>query len=284
MAGMEMGGAAGRSTVASASTSTCNAADNGLKISGLDLNNTPYMIMSGTHGMDMNGADATAAAGLNTTKTNWHYTGPALAASLANELLADGNNGPDDIHMAVSGCAKSVTAAQSIAATQYVQSTSQAAARYANPFEAAAAGYVAASPTDYPIVYYVNPTIMAANATARRTLNPSDIDGLVYVTTPSGQEVLAAAMYVLPTSVSSAPMPYGALVQWHQRLSVCGTLIHADGTTFDISGFPTCTSGTSVRATPYVTMVWQVPVAGGPLAIQPPDVQIVEAAIMQGAS
>jgi hypothetical protein len=27
--------------------------------------------------------------------------------------------------------------------------------------------------------------------------------------------------------------------------------------------------------------VWQVPVAGGPLAIQPPDIQIVEAAIMQ---
>jgi hypothetical protein len=27
-------------------------------------------------------------------------------------------------------------------------------------------------------------------------------------------------------------------------------------------------------------MVWQVPVAGGPTAIQPPDIQIVEAAIM----
>ena len=27
-------------------------------------------------------------------------------------------------------------------------------------------------------------------------------------------------------------------------------------------------------------MVWQVPVAGGPLAIQPPDIQIVEAAVM----
>jgi hypothetical protein len=27
-------------------------------------------------------------------------------------------------------------------------------------------------------------------------------------------------------------------------------------------------------------MVWQVPVAGGPLAIQPPDIQIVEASVM----
>jgi hypothetical protein len=31
-----------------------------------------------------------------------------------------------------------------------------------------------------------------------------------------------------------------------------------------------------------VTMVWQLPVAGGPLAIQPPDIQIVEAAVMAG--
>jgi hypothetical protein len=30
--------------------------------------------------------------------------------------------------------------------------------------------------------------------------------------------------------------------------------------------------------------VWQVPVAGGPLAIQPPDIQIVEAAIMAEAA
>ncbi len=29
-----------------------------------------------------------------------------------------------------------------------------------------------------------------------------------------------------------------------------------------------------------MTMVWQMPVAGGPLAIQPPDIQIVEAAVM----
>ncbi len=42
------------------------------------MNNTPYMIMGGPGtGMNMNGADATAAAGLNTTKANWHYTGPA---------------------------------------------------------------------------------------------------------------------------------------------------------------------------------------------------------------
>ena len=98
--------------------------------SGLDVNNTPYMIMSGTQGMNMNGADASAAAGLNTTKANWSYTGPALPTALANQLLAQGKNGPDEIHMAVTGCAAAPTFSQQINATQYVQQTSQAVAKY----------------------------------------------------------------------------------------------------------------------------------------------------------
>ena len=86
----------------------------------------PYMIMSGTNGMDMNGADASAAAGFNTTKPDWHYTGPAIPQAEAQALLADGNNGPSDIHMAESGCAPSLTAAEDIGAEQYVQATSAA--------------------------------------------------------------------------------------------------------------------------------------------------------------
>ena len=105
----------------SATVSTCVPHQTGLKISGLDLANTPYMIMSGTNGMDMNGADASAAAGFNTTTPNWHYTGPAIAQAEASALLADGNNGPNDIHMAESGCAPSLTAADDIGAVQYVQ-------------------------------------------------------------------------------------------------------------------------------------------------------------------
>ena len=280
MSGMHMGGSSSGSLSTSTSTSTCTTHHRGLAISGLDLHNTPLMIMSGHLGMDMNGADATAAAGLNTTTSNWHYTGTPLPNAEAQELLADGNNGPDDIHMAQSGCARSITSDQQIGSTTYVQATSAAVAHLANPFEAVAAGYVAASPTDYPVVYYVNPAIVAANAAAKRTLDPDHIDGLVYAKTPSGQEVLAAAMYILPSTVHTAPLPYGALVQWHQRTTVCGSVAHADGTTFDISGFPPCASGSGPEATPYVSMVWQVPVAGGPLAIQPPDIQIVESAVM----
>jgi hypothetical protein len=284
MSGMTMAGsdAAGSTGSASASTPTCKAHQSGLALSGLDLHNTPYMIMGGTAitGMDMNGADASAAAGLNSTKTNWHYTGPAIPTALADKLLADGGNSPDDIHMAESGCARAVTASEEINVTQYVQSTSQAAGRFATPAAAVAAGYVAASPAGYPVVTYVNPAVEAANAAAKRTLDPRFIDGLVYVTTPSGQTLLAAAMYILPATVTTVPMPYGALVQWHQRTQLCGSLTLSPIGRFDVTGFSPCPAGTVRQSTPYTTMVWQVPVAGGPLAIQPPDIQIVEAAVM----
>jgi hypothetical protein len=237
--------------------------------------------MGGNNGMDMNGADASAAAGLNTTKPDWHYTGPALPQAEAEALLADGNNGPADIHMAESGCANPLTSGDVIGAQQYVQATSEAVSKYPTPSDALAAGYVPASPTNYPVVYYVNPTIAAANAAAKRTLDPQHVDGLVYATTPSGQEVLAGAFYLLPATESSVPMPYGALVQWHKRTQVCGSGTTTPSMPLQITGYPPCPAGSSIQPTPYLSMVWQVPVAGGPLATQPPDIQIVEAAIMQ---
>jgi hypothetical protein len=75
-------------------------------------------------------------------------------------------------------------------------------------------------------------------------------------------------------------MPYGALVQWHRRTEVCGTGSTSPTMPLDITGYPPCASGSVLQPTPYLSMVWQVPVAGGPLAIQPPDIQIVEAAVM----
>jgi hypothetical protein len=90
-------------------------------------------------------------------------------------------------------------------------------------------------------------------------------------------------MYVLPATVPKAPMPFGALVQWHQRTAVCGPRT-GSATTLDITGTPPCGAASVQRSTPYLTMVWQVPVAGGPTAIQPPDIQIVEAAVMASAA
>ncbi len=284
MSGMVMNGSGGDRSgtgTQSAGTSTCVPHPNGLKISGLDLANSPSMAMGGNNYMNGNGADASAAAGFNTTTPNWHYTGPAIPQAEANALLAAGRNAPSDIHMAESGCAPSLTAAENIGAAQYVQATSSAVTPFAQPSAAVAAGFVAASPTDYPVVTYVSPTVVAANAAAKRTLDPRSVDGLVYARTPSGTDVLVAAMYILPSTVTTVPMPYGALVQWHRRTQVCGPDTPSPAMPFDITGFPPCPIGSTVQPTPYVTMVWQVPVAGGPLAIQPPDIQIVEAAVMK---
>jgi hypothetical protein len=283
MSGMSGMSGGSSSSDATPSTASCTAGNGGTTRAGLDLTNTPYMIMSGSNGMNMNGADASAAAGYNTTKANWSYTGPAFPSALAQELLAQGMNGPDQIHMAATGCAKEPTFSEEINSVQYVQATSAAVAQYADLSAAVAAGYVAVSPVSYPVVYYVNPTIEAANAAAKRTLSPAHVDGLVYAQTPSGQEVLAAAMYVLPATVLTPPMPYGALVQWHERTDVCGPL-NGSATALSISGTPPCATGSVQRPTPYLTMVWQVPVAGGPTAIQPPDIQIVEAAVMAAAT
>ena len=280
MTGASMAGTSGQT----AATATCTRGNNGAPRTGLDVSNTPNMVMAGPGtGMDMNGADASAAAGLNTTKANWHYTGPALPTAEARELLAEGENGPTDIHMYSSGCAAEPTFSEQINAVQYVQSTSQAVARYTSPSAATAAGYVPVSPTTYPVVYYVNPTIVAANAAAGRTLDPQYVDGLVFAQTPSGQEVLAAAMYLLPSTVTP-PMPYGALVQWHQRTDVCGPSSESASNSLQITGTPPCPAGSVQQSTPFITMVWQVPVAGGPLAIQPPDIQIVEAAVMSAGT
>ena len=74
------------------------------------------------------------------------------------------------------------------------------------------------------------------------------------------------------------PMPYGSLVQWHQRTDVCGPRAGPPRTRRSRAHHRVPRS--VQQSTPYMTMVWQVPVAGGPLAIQPPDIQIVEAAVM----
>ena len=280
MSGASMAGTSGQT----AATATCTKGNNGAPRTGLDVNNTPNMVMAGPGtGMNMNGADASAAAGLNTTKANWHYTGPALTTTEAQELLARGENGPTDIHMLISGCTTGPTFSEQINAAQYVQSTSQAVARYSSPSAAVAAGYAPASPTTYPVVYYVNPTIVAANAAAGRTLDPQHVDGLVFAETPSGKQVLAAAMYLLPSTVTPF-MPYGALVQWHQRTDVCGPSSESASNPLQITGVPPCPAGSVQQSTPFMTMVWQVPVAGGPLAIQPPDIQIVEAAVMSAGT
>jgi len=227
------------------------------KGSGSGSNHAPSMNMS-------------AMAGLDVTAPNWKYTGPALPASEVSELTTVSAETDAGHKMQTPNCTAAPTSEQVLGVTEYVQATSAAVAKYKNLSAAVAAGYYPITNTNYPVVHYLNPAYM----NPQDLMNPNTVDSLVYATTPYGP-VLVAAMYLMPGQ-GNGPMPYGCLVQWHQHTNLC-----TNDQTHLIQGFRPCPAGTSPEGpTPMMTHVWQVPVAGGPLAIDPSDLQVVEAAIM----
>jgi hypothetical protein len=217
------------------------------------------------HSMNMS-----AMAGLGVTSADWKYTGPALPAAEVNELTVSSDEQDKGHLMQTPGCTTAPTDQQVLGATQYVQAVSAAVAKYKNLSVALGDGYFPITTTSYPVVHYLNINYM----NTRDIMNPNTVDSLVYATTPYGP-VLVAAMFLMPDQ-SNGPMPYGCLVQWHAHTNLC-----TSQTTHQIDGLQPCAVGSVADPpTPFMTHVWQVPVAGGPLAIDPSDLQVVEAAIM----
>jgi hypothetical protein len=261
-------------TLADASTSTSSTPSSPTSMPGMSMSGSSAAAApkkkdpasgSGTHSMNMS-----AMAGLGVTDAHWKYTGPALPAAEVSELLTVGATTDAGHKMQTPNCSTEPSSQQILGATQYIQATSAAVAKYKNLSAATAAGYFPITNTSYPIVHYINPSYM----NSKDLLNPNTVDSLVYATTPYGP-VLVAAMYLMP-GAGNGPMPYGCLVQWHAHTNLC-----TNDRTGQIDGFTPCKPGTSHNgSTPMMTHVWQVPVAGGPLAIDPSDLQVVEAAIM----
>ncbi len=173
--------------------------------------------------------------------------------------------------MQTPACSTPPTSNQVLRAVSYVQTTSAAVAKYRDPSVAEAAGCHPITNPAYPIVHYVNYKDM----NGKDILNPGAVDSLVYAFTPYSP-VLVAAMYLLPSD-APGPMPYGCLVQWHAHTNPCFS-----DTTHTVVGISPCGPGTYKLGarTPFMTHVWQVPVSGGPLAIDPSDLQVMEAAVM----
>jgi hypothetical protein len=218
-----------------------------------------------THSMNMS-----AMAGLNVTDSNWKYTGPSLPPSEVNALTVSSDEQDKGHEMQTPNCTAKPTAQQVLGATEYVQAVSAAVSKYKDLSVAVADGYVPITTTSYPVVHYLNFRYM----NRQDIMNPNKVDSLVYATTPYGP-VLVAAMFLMPGG-ADGPMPYGCLVQWHAHTNLCSSDI-----THVIDGLQPCGAGSSADpTTPFMTHVWQVPVAGGPLAIDPSDLQVVEAAIM----
>jgi hypothetical protein len=267
---------AGTQIVVSASGSTSATSVSAIGSSAGSANSMPGMSMSGSasavdprggakHSMNMS-----AMAGLNVTDSNWKYTGPALPAAEVNELTVSSDEQDKGHEMQTPNCTTNPTDQQVLGATEYVQAVSAAVSKYKDLSVAVADGYVPITTTNYPVVHYLNFRYM----NRQDIMNPNKVDSLVYATTPYGP-VLVAAMFLMPGG-GNGPMPYGCLVQWHAHTNLCSSDI-----THVIDGLQPCNPGSSADpTTPFMTHVWQVPVAGGPLAIDPSDLQVVEAAIM----
>jgi hypothetical protein len=205
--------------------------------------------------------------------SSWHYTGPALPAAEVSVLTTVFNDTEKGHAMQTPSCTTAPTGAQTEAAMSLVQSTSSAVAKYKDLSAATAAGYAPITDTRYPVVHYLNYSYMRSND----VLDPNHVQSLVYAFTPYGP-VLVAAMYLTPSVGDDGPMPGGCLTQWHAHTNLC-----TGGPSGLISGFQThgvCPSGENPLMTPEMLHVWQVPVPGGPLTMDPTDQQIVEAAIM----
>ena len=234
---------------------------------GMSMTPSGKSSSGGKHSQSM---DMSGMAGLDITDPHWNYTGPPLPEAEVAQLTTISATTDEGHKMQTPNCDAKPTAAQVLGATEYVQATSAAVAKYRNLSAATAAGYVPITNTNYPVVHYINPAYM----NMQDIMNPTAVDSLVYATTPYGP-VLVAAMHLMP-GPGDGPMPYGCLVQWHAHTNLCTSDI-----THQIDGFTPCPPGTfHAGSTPMMTHVWQVPVAGGPLAMDPSDLQVVEAAIM----
>ena len=208
-----------------------------------------------------------------TADPNWHYTGPPLPAPEQSVLTTVFNETEKGHAMQTPNCDRSPTGAQMEAAMQLVQTTSSAVAKYKDLNVAKTDGYVPITDTRYPVVHYLNYSYMQS----KYVLDPDHVQSLVYAFTPFGP-VLVAAMYLMPSVGEKGPMPGGCLTQWHAHTNLC-----TGGPAGTISGFSTdgtCPVGENPLLTPEMMHVWQVPVPGGPLTMDPTDEQVVEGAIM----
>jgi hypothetical protein len=202
---------------------------------------------------------------------SWHYTGPALPAATTRLLDAVYERTEQGHAMQDASCTQAPDAQQQMAALDLVQRTTAAVAKYRDLQTAVADGYVPITSPSYPMVHYIKASYMQS----QNVLDPNHVQSLVYDRLPSGQYVLVAAMYLMPRAGEDGPTPGGCLTQWHAHTNLCMSL-----TTHRYQGFAPCPDGTVELKTPEMLHVWQVPVPGGPLAMDPTDLQVMQAAVM----
>lgn len=218
-------------------------------------------------------ADMPGMPGMSAADTDplWHYTGPALPAGTTRLLQTVYQRTEEGHAMQDPSCTQAPTAQQQAAALALVQRSTAGVAKYHDLQAAVADGYVPITNPAYPMVHYIKGSYLQS----QYVLDPNHVQSLVYDRLPSGQYVLVAAMYLMPRAGDAGPTPGGCLTQWHAHTNLCMSL-----TLHRYEGFAPCPDGTVESPTPEMLHVWQVPVPGGPLAMDPTDLQVMQAAIM----
>jgi hypothetical protein len=228
-----------------------------------------------TGGGTTNTAQSTAAATSGHARESnadpsWHYPGAPLPASEVGEINAIWKATAPGEAFQTPTCTFPPTNAQNAAASGLVNTTDAAVAKYRDINVAKADGYVPITTPQYVLVHYIKYSNMGAD----KVLDPNHIQMLLYSRRPNGQMVLAAAVYAMPRLGQSGPMPGGCRTQWYVQTNLCMTSARI------YAGFSPCPAGTMVVPTTHLLRVWQVPVPGGQLAVDPTHLQVAEAAEM----
>jgi hypothetical protein len=181
----------------------------------------------------------------------------AVNRAASAESLAHGH---DAGHVHATGACQP-TSAESGAATRLVADTRQGAARFADPQDALAAGYLPHVNAIESVKHHFNP----AYVTDGRVLDPARPEGLLYAYTTRGV-VLVAAVYLMNHAGEPGRAVGGCLTQWHAHDTFCSS-DPADG---KIDGVRRrggrCPPGQVPWTAPPMLHTWVIDLPAGPFA------------------
>lgn len=237
-------------------------------------------LVAGGSEMVMGGDSAPAAALAAAQPMAGMNGGTVKAVSIATDSPAGPVTMPDasmqmmdGMQMVGGDCTAAPTAAQQRATAALVNTTWADNKKYDSLAAAQAAGFIPITPTGLPVVHYVSIANYVATLEGRKIVDPSAPQSLVYANTPAGA-VLAAVMYIQPTSGATPPDPGGCLTQWHIHTNLC---YGAGGAVVAITP-PACPPGSVHRISTPMFHIWFAPIPGGPTAVDASDSDVVAAA------
>ncbi|HKW72439.1 MAG TPA: hypothetical protein VJQ08_06400, partial [Candidatus Dormibacteraeota bacterium] len=176
-------------------------------------------------------------------------------------------NQPAHSHSAVAPT-RQPTTAELEAATNLLNETRAAVAKYRDLPAALAAGYVPMELPNQEIVHYINRSYMVD----ADILDPQHVQSLIYYNGKHGTELIGA-MYIMPRRGMDGPQIGGPLTVWHQHSNICFDNVTGEAVAFAHSGFfdnndksGSCPRGSTSKTTPLMLHVWLIDNPDGPFA------------------